>query len=510
LFRQVNPAEDAAHARRWLVLAITASGLFLICVDLTVLYVALPALTRDLAASNAQRLWILNAYPVVVAGLLPGLGTLGDRYGHRRLFIAGLLVFGLASLASAYAPNAPALIAGRAGLGVGAGLMMPATLAIIRSTFNVPRERAFAIGLWAGSASAGMALGPLVAGLLLEKFWWGSVFLINVPVVLVALALTLWLVPRMTAPGGPRWDLAGSLLLLGGLTAVVYAIKEMAKQDFSLLAFTVALLLSALGFALYLRGQRGKAHPLLDLSLFRLPDFAGAFAAACLGTTGAVGMELILSQHLQLVEQRTPLGAALVMTPLALGGFVGGPLSGRLMHRFRPSAMACGALALSALCIGMIALLPPVQPGLAPVRLLLLLGIGLGIGGSVTFASSTIMNAAPPERGGMAASIEEVGFELGGSLGVAVFGSLMTIAYAAALMPAESSVALPSIVRDSLDEALRVADSISATNGAGLRTAAREAFTVALRTVLLGIGLLWMATGIGIALAGRPRRSPAV
>ncbi|MDQ2639048.1 MAG: MFS transporter [Pseudomonadota bacterium] len=503
------PAHNA-DPRRWLVLAITASGLFLICVDLTVLYVALPALTRDLAASNAQRLWILNAYPIVVAGLLPGLGTLGDRYGHRRLFIAGLIVFGLASLAAAFSPNAPALIAGRAGLGVGAGLMMPATLAIIRNVFTAPRERALAIGLWAGSASGGMALGPLVAGLLLEKFWWGSVFLINVPVVLVALVLTLWLVPRLAAPGGPRWDVGGSLLLLGGLTAAIYAIKEVAKQDFSPLAFTIALLLSALCFVLYLRGQRGRAHPLLDLSLFRLPDFAGAFAAACLGTTGTVGLELILSQHLQLVEQRTPLAAALVMTPLALGGFVGGPLAGRLMHRLRPSAMACGALALAALCIGALALLPPVQPGLAPARLLLLLGVGLGIGGSVTFASSTIMNAAPPERGGMAASIEEVGFELGGSLGVALFGSLMTIAYAAALMPPETAPALPSIVRDSLDEALRLADSISAADATQLRSAAREAFTVALRTVLLGIGLLWMVTGIGIARAGRSRRRSAV
>ena len=283
----MNPSPGAAHARRWLVLAITASGLFLICVDLTVLYVALPALTRDLGASNAERLWILNAYPIVVAGLLPGLGTLGDRHGHRRLFIAGLIVFGLASLAAAYAPSAAALIAGRAGLGVGAGLMMPATLAIIRATFTVQRERAFALGLWAGSASGGMALGPLVAGLLLEKFWWGSVFLINVPVVAVALVLTLWLVPRIAAPGGPRWDITGSLLLLGGLTSVVYGIKEVARQDLSLLSLAVALLLAVVCFFLYFRSQRGLAHPLLDLTLFRLSDFGGAFAAACLGTTGA-------------------------------------------------------------------------------------------------------------------------------------------------------------------------------------------------------------------------------
>jgi DHA2 family multidrug resistance protein-like MFS transporter len=498
-----QPPSSTADPRRWLVLAITASGLFLICVDLTVLYVALPALTRDLEASNAQRLWILNAYPIVVAGLLPGLGTLGDRHGHRLLFVAGLIVFGLASLAAAYAPTAATLIAGRAALGVGAALMMPATLAIIRNTFTVERERTLAIGLWSGSAAGGMALGPLIAGLLLEHYWWGSVFLINVPVVLVALVLTLWLVPRTAAPGGPPWDVIGSLQLLGGLTAVVYAIKELARQDFSPLAFAIALALGALCLFVYLRGQRHRTHPLLDLSLFRLPDFAGAFAAACLGTAGTVGLELIFSQHLQLVEQRTPLAAALVLTPLAAGGFIGGPLAGRLMHRTWPAGLACAALALAAACAWLIALAPPVQAGLALPRLLLLSGIGLGIGASVTFATTTIMNASPPERGGMAASIEEVGFELGGSLGVAIFGSLMTIAYASTLTLPETGAPLPSIVRDSLDEALRVADGLPAAAADALRDHARSAFGNALRAVLAGVGLLWLVTGILIAARGR-------
>jgi DHA2 family multidrug resistance protein-like MFS transporter len=493
--------------RKWLVLAITASGLFLICVDLTVLYVALPALTRDLAASNAERLWILNAYPIVVAGLLPGLGTLGDRYGHRRMFVAGLLVFGAASLASAYAPDPALLIAGRAGLGVGAAMMMPATLAIIRSTFTSARERTFALGLWAGCSSGGMALGPLIAGLLLERFWWGSVFLINVPVVAVALVLALWFVPRTSAPGGPPWDLPGSLQLLGALTALVYAIKECARQDFSVARLLLALAL-AIGFTLaYYRGQRRREHPLLDLSLFRLPQFGGAFAAACLGTTGAVGMELVMSQHLQLVELRTPLGAALVMTPAAIGGFIGGPLAGRLMHRVWPPALTFAALSLSATCAWLIAALPPVHEGPGITRLLLLTGIGLGIGASVTFASTTIMNAAPPERGGMAASIEEVGFELGGSLGVAVFGSLMTIAYATWLVLPESG-ALPPQVRDSLDEALRVADALAGEAAGALREAARTALAQAMRVVMASVGLLWFVTGLVVLNTRRPA-SPA-
>ena len=490
--------------RRWLVLAIAASGLFLICVDLTVLYVALPAVTRDLAASNSARLWVLNAYPIVVAGLLPGLGTLGDRHGHRLMFLAGLTTFGLASLAAAFSPTAAALIGARAGLGVGAAMMMPATLAIIRSTFDDPHERTFALGLWAGAASGGMALGPLLAGLLLEKFWWGSVFLINVPVVAVALLLTLWAVPRRTAPGGAPWDLAGSLQILVGLTATVYAIKELARQDFAAWRFGAGLLTGVLFIVAYLRRQSRRTQPLLDLQLFRLPDFAGAFAAAGLGTAGVVGLELALSQYLQLVEQRSALGAALVFLPSAVAGFIAGPLAGRLMRRVRPASLACNGFLLAAACVLTLAILPSASAAWPALRLLLVSGIGLGIGATVTFASSTIMGVAPPDRGGMAASIEEVGFELGNSLGVAVFGSVMTLAYTAMLALPESMPVVPGAVRDSLDEALLAAEQLPQEAASALRAAGREAFTRALQAVLVGVGLLWIATGVLIW-----RRSPA-
>ena len=427
------------------MLAIVASGLFLICVDLTVLYVALPALTRDLAASNTERLWILNAYPIVVAGLLPGLGTLGDRHGHRLLFVWGLVVFAAASLLSAFAASPQILIAGRAGLGVGAAMMMPATLAIIRGTFTDPHERELAIGVWAGMASGGMALGPLIAGLLLEKYSWGSVFLINVPVVAVALVLTLWLVPRQSAPGGAPWDVISSLQILVGLTSLVFAIKELARQDFAAGRFALALLVGAVFAWAYLRRQRTRPQPLLDLTLFRLPDFAGAFATACLGTAGMVGLELVLGQYLQLVEQRSALGAALILLPAALASFIAGPLAGRMIRYTRPALLACVAFVLAAICAAALALLPQAGLDWPLARIAMMAGIGFGIGASVTFASSTIMGAAPPERGGMAASIEEVGFELGNSLGVAVFGSVMTIAYSMSLALPDSMTTLPGV-----------------------------------------------------------------
>lgn len=482
--------------RRWLVLAITASGLFLICVDITVLYVALPALTRDLAADNSQRLWILNAYPIVVAGLLPGFGTLGDRHGHRLLFTAGLVTFGLASLAAAFAPDAAFLIVARAMLGAGAALMMPATLAIIRASFTDARERSVAIGVWAGVASGGMALGPLVAGLLLARYEWGAVFLINVPVVMVALALTPWAIRRRSATGGPPWDFTGSLLLLGTLASLVYAIKEPVRQDFSASRLWLAIAVTVGCLVAYLRSQRRRPQPLLDLSLFRLPDFGGAFAAACVGTAGMVGMELVLSQHLQLVEQRTPLAAALVLLPSALAGLVAGPMAGNLLHRFAPARLAGLAFALAALCAAALALLPTHWPWFTLLRLLLIAGVGVGIGTTATFASTTIMNAAPPERAGMAASIEEVGFELGGTLGVAIFGSLMTITYAATLeLPAQLPVAA-AVVRDSLDEAQRIAGSLSPEQRLTVLSATDYAFTRAVKAVLLGVAFSWLVTGL--------------
>jgi DHA2 family multidrug resistance protein-like MFS transporter len=472
--------------------------LLLICVDLTVLYVALPSLTRSLAATNSERLWILNAYPIVVAGLLPGFGTLGDRYGHRRLFSLGLLVFGIASLSAAYAPTSTMLIIARAGLGIGAAMMMPATLAIIRTTFTDPRERSLALGMWAGVASAGMAAGPLVAGILLTRFEWGSVFMINVPVVLLALVATLWFVPRRAAPGGPPWDLVGSLQLLVVLTALMYAIKEPARRGWSVLHLVAALAIAATAFALYLRGQRNRMQPLLDFTLFRLPHFGGAFAAACLGTAGMVGLELAMSQHLQLVELRTPLAASLVLLPMSITGLAAAPLAGRLLHRRPPAAVVRGGFVLAAASVALLALLPSGTPLFPWMRLALLAGVGTGIAATVTFASSTIMNAAPPERGGMAASIEEVGFELGGALGVAVFGSVMTLAYAHHLLAHDFTRTIDPVVRDSLDELLRLADGLPTADAGRLRDAGAAAFSLALRAVLLGVGLLWLATGLAI------------
>ena len=225
---------------RWLILLVVSSALFLIVIDMTVLYTALPSLARDLGTDASEKLWIINAYALVVAGLLPGLGTLGDRVGHKRMFIAGLCVFGVASLVAAYSPSSTILIGARALLAVGAAMMMPATLSIIRLTFNDERERALAIGIWGAVASGGAAVGPLVGGVLLEYFWWGSVFLINVPVVLVALVAAGVFIPRSKGNREVGWDPVGSLQILVGLVGLAYAIEEVAKETPSFLAAAAA------------------------------------------------------------------------------------------------------------------------------------------------------------------------------------------------------------------------------------------------------------------------------
>jgi MFS transporter, DHA2 family, multidrug resistance protein len=497
------------ETRRWLILAIAASALFLICVDMTVLFIALPALTRDLGASNTERLWILNAYSLIVAGLLPGLGTLGDRYGHRRLFMIGLGVFGCASVIAAYAPSPAVLIAARALLGIGGATMMPATLAIIRDTFVNAHERAVAIGIWSGIAAGGMAFGPVIAGLLLEHFWWGSVFLINVPVVTLALLLAWLVIPHKPAPGGAPWDLISSMQILVALTALTYAIKEFAHQPFAIVRFAIALLVGIVSLVAYLRRQARLPQPLIDLSLFRIRGFSGAFAAATLGTAGVVGLELVMSQYMQLVLGHSPLQAALVLLPSAMGGLLSGPFAGRLLRKVAAPALAGCGFAFAAACACSLALNPVLSGGFALPQTLMMFGIGLGIGATVTCASSVIMNAAPPERGGMAASIEEVGFELGGTLGVAVFGSLMTVAYAMSLtLPAEIAPVAAS-VRDSLDEAVRAAETLATQPAAALLANAKAAFSRATMVVLVGIAVLWLGAAVGIKLAdvrGRRQR----
>ncbi|RPK65654.1 Antiseptic resistance protein [Streptomyces sp. ADI96-02] len=488
--------------RRWLLLAVVGAGLLLITLDNSILYAALPTLVDDLGASSSQSLWIINAYPVVMAGLLLGSGTLGDRIGHRRMFLIGLVVFGVASLAAAFSPTADTLIAARAFLAVGAAAMMPATLALIRVTFHDERERNVAIAVWGSLALVGGALGPIIGGLLLNSFWWGSVFLVNVPVVVAALIATLVLAPPNDADPTKRWDLVSSLLALVALVGLVIAIKETAKPDPAPAPIAIALLAAVVGGWAFARRQHRLPYPLLDFAIFRNRAFLAGVLSAGFSLFALAGIQLITTQRFQLVEGYTPLGAGLLVAAVALGALPLAMVGGAILHKVGLLPLIAGGLALGTVGSALVLLNFDSSTGLLITGLLV---TGAGLGAAMSVASSAIMGNVPASRAGMASSVEEVSYEFGSLIAVALLGSLLTGVYAATVdLPA----GVPDSARDSLDKALTLAGN----DNPSLVTAASTAFDGAYFTVMVVVtavmavgtivtGLLLRRHGPGSALS---------
>lgn len=487
---------------RWWVLAVVSSALFLITVDMTVLYIALPTLTRDLGATSSEKLWIMNAYALVVAGLLPGLGTLGDRIGHKRMMLGGLIVFGLASTAAAYAPSASFLITARAALGIGAAMMMPATLSIIRITFSDTRERALAFGVWGAVSAGGAALGPVIGGILLEYFHWGSVFLINVPVVIAGGAAVSFLL-RKDTPGENRpWSPLASLLILVGLSGIIFAIKEGGNSDGSLPRALAAGCIGTGMLILFARRQRTSRHPLIDFSLFRDGTFSFAVASALLLSLVMIGVEMALSQWLQLVAGLAPISAALAVLPLPVAALFGGPLAGVALPRLGAGKLVGGMLLATE--AGLLCLFLAQDGGWLYISGLMLMG--LGAGGGMSAASNIIMSRASANQAGMAASIEEVSFELGGALGIAVFGTILSVVYSyTLLLPQELELPALEGVYDSLDTALRLSESLPAEGAWELVSAARASFDKAFSVVLATAVALLAIVSAALAYSGMNR-----
>lgn len=403
-----------------------SSALFSIVIDMTVLYTALPTLTHELHANASEKLWIINAYPLVVAGLLPAAGMLSDRIGHKKMLISGLPLFALASLCAAFSPNAESLIAARVFLAVGAAMMMPATLSIVRHIFTEPQERSLAIGIWSAVAAGGAAVGPLVGGLLLEYFWWGSVFLINVPVVMLVLPFSVSLIPRCGGTNKRAIDFLGSLLILVGLVGLIYALKELSKPNFSLLEFCAAALIGVIFMLFFVLRQRKQSQPMIDFSLFSNRLFSAGVIIAVITMSVIVGIELVLSQRLQLVLGFTPLQAALCILPIPIGSVLASPLTGLLLPRFGERLTTVVGFILT--LVGVIGMILFYQSAIT-LLLINLFMIGIGMGMAFTAASTTIMLNPPDEKSGMAASIEDVAYELGSVLGVTILGGMMTAIY---------------------------------------------------------------------------------
>ncbi|NEC73421.1 MFS transporter, partial [Streptomyces rochei] len=342
--QSAQTTEAVKRPGRWLALSVLVLAVLLVAVDATVLGLATPYISEDLAPSGTQLLWIGDVYSFVIAGLLVSMGSLGDRIGRKRILLIGATAFGAISVLNAYAHTPELMIVARALLGVAGATLMPATLALIRNLFHDPRERSLAVGIWGAAASAGAAVGPVVGGFLLEHFWWGSVFLINLPVMAVLVLVGIKLLPESRNPNPGPWDLRSVVLSLVGMVGVVYAVKETAAHGFAWLTLGVGLLGAAALYG-FVRRQLTMPAPLLDMRLFRSRGFSGAVLADLLTILGLSGLVFFLSQYLQLVQGRRPFEAGLAELPAAVGAVVAGLIAGRAARRFSVRAVVSGGLA---------------------------------------------------------------------------------------------------------------------------------------------------------------------
>ena len=421
---------------RWLLLMMVGLGLLLVTVDITILLTALPVLTHELHASAAEGLWIVNAYPLFSTGLLLGAGTLGDRIGHRRMYLVGLVIFGLASLMAAYAGSVAVLVLARVLQAMGASAMLPATLALIRVGFSDERERALAISVWACLSLVGAILGPLLGGWLLGHFHWGALFLVNVPIIAIAWLGTWFVAPEQRNPNADPWDLPSSVLALLALSSLVLAIKTATHPPIDLGLLGAALATGLVAGLAFVRRQRRLTHPLLDFSLFRNPAFAAGVLGAVSVTFTTGGVLLGVSQRFQWVAGYTPLQSGLLASVLFIGTLPSSILGGLWLHRIGLRRLISGGLSVGAL--GMLVAaqalpwhpsgLPAAHEGLGWLVAGLLLA-GLGLGATISVASTAIVESAPPHRAGMASSVEEVAYEFGALLSIALLGSLLTGLY---------------------------------------------------------------------------------
>jgi EmrB/QacA subfamily drug resistance transporter len=484
---------DEIYRRRWWTLAILSVSLLIIIIDDTIINVAVPTLQRELGASASALQWVVDAYIVVFAGLLLTMGALGDRFGRKRFLQLGLLVFAGASLLGAYAGSASQLIVARALMGVGGALIMPSTLSVITDVF--PRgERVKAIGIWTGTASLGIPLGPVVGGWLLEHFWWGSAFLLNVPIALAALAAGWILVPESRHPTPPRPDLPGLALSVVALAALVYGIIEAPSAGWTSLAVLGSLGLAAVAGAAFLLHEARARQPMLDLRLFRNPRLGWGTVAMTLAGLAIGGLAFVLTQYLQFVQGYTPLQAGLRFLPIAIGFGIASPITGRLVPRIGTARTAAAALGGVAVVFAALSLVgPDTSYWLVGPALLL---VGLGIGAAFVPATDAVMAAVPAANAGLGSAINDAGRQLGAALGVGILGALVNAGFRSGIGGAAASLSpdLAAAAKGSMAAALQIATLAGGPAGASLHQAAETAF-------MDGFGLAMLA-GAALLAAG--------
>jgi DHA2 family multidrug resistance protein-like MFS transporter len=450
---QQGPADpDTGYPRRWYVLAVLCVVLLIVVLDNTILNVALPRIQEDLDATQSQQEWMVDSYTLAFAGLLFTFGVLGDRLGRKRMLAIGLAVFGLGSIASAWASSAGVLIATRAVMGVGGAAVMPSTLSIISNVFN-SRERGKAIGIWAGVSGMAIAIGPISGGALLENFWWGSVFLVNVPIVIVGLVAVAVIVPESKDPHPRNIDVPGVALSVVGLVALVYGIIKGGQHNQWTSASTLVPLIAGIvllaGFVFL---ERRSDHPSLDVTLFKNPAFSAASVAISLVFFGLFGATFFLTYYLQFDRGYSPLEAGVRLLPVAVAILVFSPRSAKVARRFGNKATVAGGMALV-----MIAYLG-YQLLYTHTTIWLLEGMlfvqGVGMANVMAPATESIMSTLPRERAGAGSAVNNTMRQVGGALGVAVLGSVLSSTYRGKVTPTIDAMNLPTSVRDAAEESI--------------------------------------------------------
>jgi DHA2 family multidrug resistance protein-like MFS transporter len=500
-----SETNTVAGRREWIGLAVLALPTLLLSLDMSVLHLAVPSLAADLRPSSTELLWIIDIYGFMVAGFLITMGTLGDRIGRRKLLMVGGAAFGAASVAAAFATSPEMLIGARALMGIAGATLMPSTLALISNMFQDTKQRGTAIAVWMSCFMGGMVIGPVVGGLILDAAWWGAVFLLAVPVMMLLLATAPKLLPEYRDEQAGQLDLVSVALSLGTILPVIYALKELAKGGPDLVN-VVALAAGLTIGTMFVRRQSRLASPMLDLGLFRNRTFTTALTIMLVGTVTSAGVFLLVSQYLQLAKGLTAAQSGLVMVPQAVAIVAGSLIAPRLVHRFRAEiVLGVGML----IAVAGVLLFTQVDGPNGVVLVALGLAVaGFGMGPQAVICTEMVVGSVPPNKAGAASAMSETSGELGIAMGIAVFGSIGTAVYRGDVtVPADVPAVAAAEAKESLAGAVQAAGGLDDQLATTLLTSAREAFTSGMQTVAI-ISAVIIATFAVVGMVAL-RKSPA-
>jgi EmrB/QacA subfamily drug resistance transporter len=503
----LDSSTNTGHPRRWAILSVLVVSLLVVVLDNTVLNVAMRTIAdpvHGLGASQSQLEWAINSYTLVFAGLLFTAGVLGDRFGRRLTLLVGLALFGAASLVSAYAQDPGQLIAARALMGIGGAAVLPATLSIISNVFD-PRERGRAIGVWAGSVGLAVAIGPVVGGLLLEHFWWGSVFLINVPIVIAGIIAALAIVPESRDPKPGRVDAVGVLLSIAGLVVLVYGVVDGGDHGFGRPTSWGSILGGLAILAAFIGYERRISFPSLDVRLFANPRFSAAVATVGLVFFAAMGSMFFTAFYLQLVRGYSPLKTGLLMVPFAIAQMVFAPRSAAMVRRFGPRTVIAVGMALVMVVLGGFAFVTAGTPIWLVAGLFFVQGVAMA--NVLPPATESVMSSLPREKAGVGSAVSNTIRQVGGALGVAVLGSVLSAAYRSSMAPHVGQ--LPASARGAASESISGGYAVAGRLGSAGRTLivhVNDSFVQAMHYAAVGSGVVALL-GLAVVVIWLPRHS---